>query len=169
MLWTRLVTFCSLILFSGAFPAGTAGGSEFLIFDEVFTFDEGLNGFKWFMPPAQATKDWTRPDDYEKGQVYTRFEIFGQPTNAAGKLQFGIWQDGGKRETMSPHCELHGRGVVTHHASPSTWWELDPNHPVDFSRVADFLHCGIYRDSANAGRAHADFLENRAIVKSSGQ
>lgn len=143
MLRTCLVTFCSLILLCGAFLAGTAGGSEFLIFDEVFAFDEGLNGFKWFRPPAGAPADWTSPDDYENGQVYTRFEIFSQPTNAAGKLQFGIWQDGGKRETMSPHCELHGPGVVTHHASPSTWWERDPNHPVDFSRVADFLHCGI--------------------------
>ncbi len=131
-----------VVAMTSALP-GIARTDEFLVFDETFTFDEALNGFKWFMPPAGAPRDWTRPGDYENGQVYTRFEVFSQPTNAASRLQFGIWQDGGKRETMSPHCELHGPGVVTHHASPNTWWELDPNHPVDFSRVRDFLHCGI--------------------------
>ncbi len=135
---TNVASFCLVF-----FLANAAGGSELLIFDQTFTFDESLNGFNWFQPPASAPVDWTRPDDYEHGQVYTRFEIISQPTNAASKLQFGIWQDEGKRETMSPHCELHGSGVVTHHASPNTWWELDPNHPVDFSRVKDFMRCGI--------------------------
>ena len=114
-----------------------------LIFDQVFTFDASLNGFNWFMPPATAPENWKTPDDFENGQVYTRFEIISQPTDAACKLQFGIWQDDGAREAMSPHCELHGPGVVTHHASPGTWWQLDPNKPVDFARVGDFKHCGI--------------------------
>ncbi len=139
----RRAVVCPLVVLLGVLSAAVACGGEFLIFDEVFTFDETLNGFKWFMPPANAPRDWTSPDDYENGQVYTRFEILSQPTDAASKLQFGIWQDDGKRETMSPHCELHGPGVVTHHASPNTWWELDPNYPVDFSRAGDFLHCGI--------------------------
>ncbi len=134
--------FC-LVLFGISLPVGAAAAAEFLIFDRTFTFDETLNGFNWFQPPETAPKDWTSPDDYENGQVYTRFEVFSQPTDAASKLQFGIWQDDGKRETMSPHCELHGPGVITHHASPATWWELDPNHPVDFSRVSDFMRCGI--------------------------
>jgi len=120
-----------------------APAAEFLIFDQVFTFNESLNGFNWFMPPATAPADWKSPDDYENGQVHTRFEIISQPTNAPCKLQFGIWQDDGRREAMSPHCELNGPGLITHHASPATWWQLDPNHPVDFARVADFKHCGI--------------------------
>lgn len=118
-------------------------GAEFLIFDQVFTFNETLNGFNFFMPPATAPTNWKSPDDFENGQVYTRFEIMSQPTDAACKLQFGLWQDEGKRETMSPHCELHGPGTITHHASPTTWWELDPNKPVDFARVSDFMRCGI--------------------------
>jgi len=132
-----LAAFLMLVL------AGRAGAGEFLIFDQVFTFDEALNGFNWFMPPATGPANWRSPDDYENGQVYTRFEILSQPTSAASKLQFGIWQDDGVRETMSPHCELRGPGIVTHHAPPATWWELDPNQPVDFARVADFKHCGI--------------------------
>jgi hypothetical protein len=74
--------FC-LILFYVSLPAGAAAAGEFLIFDRTFTFDETLNGFNWFQPPETAPKDWTSPDDYENGQVYTRFEILSQPTNAA--------------------------------------------------------------------------------------
>ena len=121
----------------------SVGAAEFLVFDQVFTFDESLNGFNFFMPPATAPSNWKTPDDYENGQIHTRFEVMSQPSNAACKLQFGIWQDEGRCETMSPHCELRGPGIITHHASPSTWWELDPNHPVDFARVADFMRCGI--------------------------
>jgi FG-GAP-like repeat len=131
-----------LVLLALVVPC-SVGAGEFLIFDQVFTFDETVNGFNWFMPPASGPDNWKSPDDYENGQVYTRFEIISQPTNAACKLQFGFWQDGGGRETMSPHCELRGPGVITHHTSPATWWELDPNKPADFSRVGDIKHCGI--------------------------
>ena len=117
----RTVRLCRFVLLSSTLAMGSACAGEFLICDRTFVFDETLNGFNWFMPPDSAPKDWTSPDDYERGQVYTRFEIFSQPTDAASKLQFGIWQDGGKRETMSPHCELRGPGVVTHHASPIAW------------------------------------------------
>ena len=39
------------------FLANAACGAEFLIFDQTFTFDESLNGFNFFPPPASAPAD----------------------------------------------------------------------------------------------------------------
>lgn len=134
--WQALVLGFSIVMTAG--PGARA--AEFLVHDGVFTFDETgahNHGFYYFASGAGAPANWSSPDDYFHGEFHLRFEVLSQATGRASRLQYCIWQDGGDRETCSPHVPLAGAGAVaTRQSSPSTWWVLDD--PVDFSRPGDF-------------------------------
>ncbi len=56
--------------------------------------------------------DWTRPNDFEHGRFYIRFEVIEQPTDSAFKVQLGFWQDkdkeGGHSETIASSLYMQG-------------------------------------------------------------
>ena len=117
----------------------------------------GGNSFYWWHNTSSGVEDlgklpgnWTKPDDFGNGNFHLRFEVIDQPTDSAFQLQLGFWQDrdkdGGHSETVSPHQTLEGgKGAMIESdlGSPSTWWQLRPDAPVDFSRPGDFYMVGL--------------------------
>lgn len=119
---------------------------EFLVFDQTFTFNESMHGFKlWnFSDVKNAPSNWKSPYDYESGIFYERYQVISQPTSRPVNFQFGLWQDEGEREAMSPHVQLNGPGdILESNSSPIGWWQKDVSTPVDFSRPGDFLQLGF--------------------------
>lgn len=117
----------------------------------------GGNSFFWWHYPSMGVEDlgelpdnWKKPNDFENGNFYLRFEILEQPTDSAFRLQLGFWQDkhkeGGHSETVSSHILFeNGEGTMIERdlGSPSTWWQLRPDAPVDFRRPRDFYQIGF--------------------------
>jgi hypothetical protein len=82
--------------------------------------------------------------------MYLRFQVIDQPSTNGFKVQLGIWQDrdkeGGHSETISSHVLVEGgTGTVVEKdlESPSGWWELRGDAPVDFARPGDFYQIGL--------------------------
>jgi len=104
------------------------------------------------MPDATMPEDWTTPDDYYHGKIYTRYEVIDVATNAPFKMQFGIFQYNPDKQHKVDSlggelCELQrtlaGKGsVAINSSSPSGWWDIHGEKAyvprVDFSRVYDF-------------------------------
>ena len=94
------------------------------------------------------TNDWVSPNNYYTGEFRMRFEVISQPSNEPFYIQFGIWQDSYKgsnhpetvcsRQAVSPGSVFEGSL-----GSPYTWWNKEPEDPVDFSRPEDFYRVGI--------------------------
>jgi len=99
---------------------------------------------------GELPSNWKKPHDFENGTFQLRVEILDQATDSAFKLQLGFWQDkdknGGHSETISSHVDFEGgAGELTESnlGSPSTWWELRPDKPVDFERPEAFFQIGL--------------------------
>ncbi len=93
---------------------------------------------------------WTNPYDFEHGHYYLRFEILEQPSAQAFFIQLGFWQnmhaEGGYSETMSSRILMEdGAGTLVEMdlGSPSSWWELMPDQPVDFCKPEDLDKIGL--------------------------
>jgi hypothetical protein len=122
---------------------------ELLIFNDTIEYPNSTdtNGFYYFYYNADMPADWRSPDDYYYGEVYTRYEILSEKTEAPVGLQFGIWQmmppeTGELHETMSDIQGMNGTGsVVYNHSSPYKWWKLDPY--VDYTKMNMNWHFGI--------------------------
>jgi hypothetical protein len=122
---------------------------EFLIFNDIIEYPNttDTNGFYYFYYNADMPKDWTSPEDYYNGQIYTRYELISEKTSTPVGLQFGLWQmlppeTGELHETMAVAKTLNGPGsVVTANSSPSTWWKLDGG--FDYTRMDLTWHMGI--------------------------
>lgn len=78
---TVLLPICLCWLF-----AVTASAEQFVLFDEVFTFDEKdavPTQSHLFVKPEKfgkdTPKDWTQPIDYRNGTVHIRYEVLEKP------------------------------------------------------------------------------------------
>ena len=142
---------------------------EILIPPEVVLFNDtinwhwelgewyGGNSFYWWHNTSNGVEDygalpanWKKPHDFENGSFQIRIEILEQPTDSSFQLQLGFWQDrdkdGGHSETISSHIEFQGgvgELIEADLGSPSEWWELRADEPVDFRRPADFYRIGL--------------------------
>jgi hypothetical protein len=122
---------------------------ELLLINDTIDFPNSTdtNGFYYFYYNADMPVNWRTPDDYYFGEVFVRYEIISQKTEAQIGLQFGIWQmmppeTGELHETMSELVVMNGTGsTVVTNSSPYTWWKLDPW--VDFTKMNMTWHFGI--------------------------
>ena len=122
---------------------------ELLLFNDTIDYpnETDTNGFYYFYYNADMPVNWRTPDDYYYGEVYARYEIISQKTEAPIGLQFGIWQllppeTGELHETMSEISGMNGTGsVVTTHSSPYSWWKLDGG--FDYTKMNLTWHFGI--------------------------
>jgi hypothetical protein len=96
------------------------------------------------------TTSWKKPNDFENGHFFLRFEVVEQPTDSSFFIQFGIWQDlnkeGGFSETVSSLNLLSGGAgayVESDLGSPTDWWQKREDAKVDFSRPEDFYRIGL--------------------------
>jgi hypothetical protein len=117
----------------------------------------GGNSFFWWHYPTMGVEDlgempgnWKKPNDFENGHFHLRFEILEQPTANAFRLQLGFWQGEDKAgeysETVSSDVVFEGGPGTLIEAdlgSPSGWWQLRSEQPVDFSRPGDFFKIGL--------------------------
>ena len=123
--------------------------AEFVILNDVITYPNATddNGFYFFYYNSSMPANWTTPNDYVNGEVWTRYEIISQATSTLLGLQFGIWQKlppvtGTLYENMASVNLLYGPGTVaTDHSSPSTWWTY--NGGADFTKMDQVWHFGI--------------------------
>lgn len=117
----------------------------------------GGNSFYWWHNTSAGVEDfgdlpgnWNKPHDFENGTFQMRIEILEQPEVSGFQLQLGFWQDkdkdGGHSETISSHIEFQGGAgelIEADLGSPSEWWELRTDEPVDFKRPIDFYKIGL--------------------------
>jgi hypothetical protein len=124
-------------------------GAEFVILNDVIAYPNTTddNGFYFFYYNSSMPANWTTPNDYVNGEVWTRYEIISQATSTTLGLQFGIWQKlppvtGTLYESMASVSLLYGPGTIaTDHSSPNTWWTY--NGGVDFTKMDQVWHFGI--------------------------
>ena len=125
---------------------------EIRLFDQTFTATEEEHGFHFFNVDSSFSGNWLEPFNYFEGTFQLRYEIINYPGTDPFRLSVCIWSDvkstpQGKwehwRETSSPQLWISGRGVFTTFTSPSTWWQIHEEEPVDFARAKDFLRLGI--------------------------
>jgi len=122
---------------------------ELLLFNDTIDFPNTTdsNGFYYFKYNSDMPVNWRSPESYYYGEVYVRYEMISEKTEAPVGLQFGIWQllppeTGELHETMSEISGMNGTGsVVTTHSSPSTWWRLDDG--FDYRKMDLTWHFGI--------------------------
>ncbi len=118
----------------------------------------GGNSFYWWHNTDQGVVDlgemptvcWKKPYDFEHGHFYLRFEILGQPTDQPFFIQLGFWQNipGESRhsEAISGRYRLEkgpGTKIESDLGSPASWWQLQPDKPVDFCRPGDLYRIGL--------------------------
>jgi len=148
------------------FPGSGIIAQEKVLFDQTVTWEwpipqwYGGNSFYWWHRPQEgvgvtnfgdmSSTDWESPANFRNGIFYMRFEVFSQPTDNPFRIQLGIWQDitkdGGHSETISESVYLDGGSGSVIEAgigSPSSWWQIRTDVPVDFSRPEDFYRIGI--------------------------
>jgi hypothetical protein len=122
---------------------------ELLLFSDTIDYPNSTdtNGFFYFNYNADMPVNWRSPDSYYYGEIYLRYEMISEKTEAPVGFQFGIWQllppeTGELHETMSEISGMNGTGsVVTAHSSPSTWWSLDDG--FDYRKMDLTWHFGI--------------------------
>ena len=146
-------------------PSLSASGSpELMLFSDTIDWGwelgefYGGNSFYWWNNTAEGVVNlgdmpvdcWKNPYDFENGNFYLRFEILEQPSDQAFFIQLGIWQnigaEGGYSETVSGRFLLeNGAGTLEEIDldSPSTWWELKDDKPVDFCKPGNFDRIGL--------------------------
>jgi hypothetical protein len=138
-----------------------ANAQEMRIFDQTFTATEAEHGFHFFTVDSGCPSNWMEPYNYYEGIFHFRYEIIDYPSTEPFILNACIWSDkepnGPWRECCPSHFPVPGRGVFTTQTSPSTWWQLHKEKPVDFSRVQDFQRLGIVLWCAN-GKNLSDWV-----------
>jgi hypothetical protein len=131
------------------------------IFDETFVSTEDEHGFHYFKVDSACSENWLDPFNYYEGTFHFRYEIIDYPSNEPFILNACIWSDQESNELWRESCPSHfsipGKGVFTTQTSPSTWWQLHTDRPVDFSRVGDFHNLGIVFWCAN-GKNLSDWV-----------
>lgn len=140
-----------------------AGPPEAILFNDTINWQwelgefYGGNSFYWWHSPGMGVENfgdlptnWKKPNDFENGNFHLRLKILEQPSDSAFKVQLGFWQDvdkeGGHSETISSHVLFEGGSgelLETDLGSPSSWWQLRPDEPVDFTRPGDFYQIGL--------------------------
>ncbi len=148
--------FTGIISFWFVLPANA---QEMCLFDQTFTATEDEHGFHYFTADSSFSGNWMDPFNYYDGTFHFRYIIMEYPSAEPFKLSVCIWSDVkrssmGKweswKETCSPQLLISGRGVYTTSSTPVTWWQIDKEVPVDFTRVRDFLKLGIVYWCANS-------------------
>lgn len=137
------------ILFFLCYPAR---GGEFLIFDQEISWGtDAEHGFN-FIPKKLSDwpSDWTYPDDYYNGQIYTRYEVIDVATSLTFGMQFSIYQYKPDIDEIDEICEdprwLDGVGSISeNHSSPASWWSkfgaVDFSHPEAFTSLCAIIWC----------------------------
>jgi hypothetical protein len=145
-------------------PSDSSGSSELTLFSDTIDWDwelgefYGGNSFYWWHNTDYGVVNlgempddcWKTPFDFEQGHFYLRFELLEIPSNQSFFVQMGIWQnmhaDGGHSETISGRILVEngvGSTVEADLDSPSTWWQLQTNKPVDFCIPGEFDKIGL--------------------------
>lgn len=155
----------AVLLLAGIFSCKKENSEppEALVFSDTIYWEwekdqiYGGNSFFWWhylkmgvVNLGELPDNWKKPNDFENGTFHMRIEILEQPTDSSFKLQLGFWQDkekeGGHSETISSHVAFRGGAgelIEADLGSPSDWWELRPDAPVDFTRPVDFYQIGL--------------------------
>jgi hypothetical protein len=160
---TGHIMICLILALTFSCEDENAGPPEALLFNDTIDWGwelgewYGGNSFYWWHNASDGVEEygelpsnWKKPNDFEVGNFHLKFEILEQPTHNAFKVQLGFWQDkdkeGGHSETISSHVLIEGGPgtlVTADLGTPSTWWELRTDQPVDFSRPGDFYLIGL--------------------------
>lgn len=140
------------------------GSPELTLFSDTINWnwevDEfyGGNSFYWWHNTDHGVVNlgempadcWKTPYDFEHGHFYIRFEILEQPSMEAFHIQLGFWQEdqagGGRSEAISSRFLLEeGSGTVLDAdlGSPASWWQLNPDKPVDFCKIELLNRIGL--------------------------
>lgn len=127
---------------------------EMHLLDQTFTVTEAEHGFHYFSVDSTFSDNWIKPFNFRKGAIHMRFEILDYPSNEPFRLSMCIWSDvKGSWESWSETCSsivpISGLGEYITVTSPSTWWQINTEKPVDFTRVKDFNNLGIVFWCAN--------------------
>jgi hypothetical protein len=82
-----------LIIFFLSFQ--NAKGEEFVLMNRIISWDINASDAFWtVMPDASMPSDWSFPNDYFNGQVYSRYEIISVATNTPCAVGWGLFQSG---------------------------------------------------------------------------
>ncbi len=126
----------------------SAFSAEFLVMNQVVTFDNTSNGFFFEYNTNKGPSNWVSPDNFRDGQFYFRYEIVSQPGDKTNYISFDIWGDFNGTtysESAAPISDaLNGPGSVsTFQSSPSTWFPHPVSGPVNFSNRGTFWRWGV--------------------------
>jgi hypothetical protein len=121
---------------------------EICLLDQAYTTTADEHGFHYFTVDSGLSGNWMEPFNYYEGTFHFRYEIIDYPSEEPFLLSMCIWSDvkgswESWRETCSPKLPISGRGVFTTSTTPTEWWQIDEENPVDFARVNDFHKLGI--------------------------
>jgi hypothetical protein len=98
-----------LLLICLVFGSAYSKSAEFVLLNGVVSWNaDDQDAFWSIMPDETMPSNWSSPDDFYNGLIYTRYEILSVASNAPCGIQFGIFQwipDKIQRRTCGELCE----------------------------------------------------------------